>query len=470
MYPQLACTPRELSFKCTLTKCLEYPLVQLLPNGMFSLSDKLLKQWRWLEDTVLHATHILTKAGLGWLHTVFWFPPPNICELIAPKAIGRLPGVIIPVREYCLWQNKIWDMTTARSAIPICAPAKNLVASLIREEKVKRQRRETAAFVPYQLHPEELIETHPPHSPAQHHVAPPPAAPSASHSFPPLPTDMMFPVPRLNTSSIPGRPAWEMFIEKKRKDIQATRNEASPADLQVWDARLVNSKAQRIPGQKGAAVFHWKAQEGVRKRTQVDHKLIKDVWCNITECLSSLRVPRQRIYDEVRNEWDICTEFDLSENPDNPVDDFYDSEPPVSGSFDLLAAAAAGTFVPAAPSAILASANENPMRAPFTFNPKPDHSQQGHDIVYGPPQVQIDPEYRPLESTLYYRLGIIIDNSLNIPDLLSQLPPTRRLDIIKVKQVTAEINAPLEDHHNEGAICMAVSCLAMQKRPPSSLS
>ena len=70
---------------------------------------------------------------------------------------------------------------------------------------------------------------------------------------------------------------------------------------------------QGAPGKRGAKVYHWEESEttAIRTRTLVPRSQVNDIWGNYGS--------KQRRYDGIRDEWDICTEFD----PNDISDDAY---------------------------------------------------------------------------------------------------------------------------------------------------
>ncbi|KAH7904900.1 hypothetical protein BJ138DRAFT_1118972 [Hygrophoropsis aurantiaca] len=112
-------------------------------------------------------------------------------------------------------------------------------------------------------------------------------------------------------------PWWVEYLEKKQKKISESRQTADPQNLQRFNSRLLTSQSNSIPGNKGPVVYHWQTQGSKRVRARIDQNRIEDVWDRTSET-NRERMPEQRVFDEVANTWDICTEFDSSEYEDNP--------------------------------------------------------------------------------------------------------------------------------------------------------
>ncbi|KAJ3803534.1 hypothetical protein F5876DRAFT_18159, partial [Lentinula aff. lateritia] len=73
--------------------------------------------------------------------------------------------------------------------------------------------------------------------------------------------------------------------------------------------REANADKDQPPGRKGARVYYWDLVEGTRVRTAVGRSNYEDIWERYGL--------RQRRYDSVADEWEVCTDFDPNDAPDD---------------------------------------------------------------------------------------------------------------------------------------------------------
>ncbi|KAG6819796.1 hypothetical protein H0H93_008550 [Arthromyces matolae] len=111
---------------------------------------------------------------------------------------------------------------------------------------------------------------------------------------------------------------WEQFFARHAYDPLLL----SPLEKQKWESRAKNAVKQAAPGKKGARVFVWDDVDGFRVRRHAGRKHVDDIW----EAYGS----KQRRYDALRDEWDLCSEF--GENSDDGSDD----EGPIGASHDTV--------------------------------------------------------------------------------------------------------------------------------------
>ncbi|KAJ3871533.1 hypothetical protein F5051DRAFT_433784, partial [Lentinula edodes] len=126
-------------------------------------------------------------------------------------------------------------------------------------------------------------------------------------------------IPRLDGGTQPRKS--EGVIEfLKRREIDRLRKIASE-DMKDRQSRLQrekNASRDMPPGRKGARVYYWDMVEGIRVRTAVGRNNYEDIWERYGQ--------RQRHYDSVADEWDICTELDPNDEPSYPDDDDDDGD------------------------------------------------------------------------------------------------------------------------------------------------
>ncbi|KAF8823664.1 hypothetical protein HHX47_DHR9000321 [Lentinula edodes] len=138
---------------------------------------------------------------------------------------------------------------------------------------------------------------------------------------PPLPIEEQIPreiltnkprlrLPRLDGGSLP-RPNESLFDFIQRREVHRLKVIASesPVERQSRLQREENATKDRPPGRKGARVYYWDLVEGTRVRTPVGRSNYEDIW----ERYGS----HQRRYDSVADEWEVCTDFDPNDAPDD---------------------------------------------------------------------------------------------------------------------------------------------------------
>ncbi|KAH7904053.1 hypothetical protein BJ138DRAFT_1119777 [Hygrophoropsis aurantiaca] len=337
---------------------LAVPKIVLQPDGTFGLPLHSYEQWLWLEQSLIHATQVLMDAGVGFPDTVSWFPFPqefgyqcahktysrayrcamasrdafrpligglllmfacradpvailerqstlssmqiaDLCELLLFRITGTLPGVILPVFEYCQWHDKIWDMIKSHNKIPVwyafgnethkflihqslrplirnCAPSDSEVHHLIAFEKARRESAALVSLLPTQTSLNNPEAVHPHAALMDDPQYQPPGAPASALT---------------SEDFASARPWWKIFLEQKEHKISAAQQNASIAHC------------------RGPSVFYWQKDGNRCVRHPIDRNL--------------------RVFDEVSNTWDVCTQFDPSEYEDGPghADDEDSDEP-----------------------------------------------------------------------------------------------------------------------------------------------
>ncbi|KAJ3850684.1 hypothetical protein EV368DRAFT_44759 [Lentinula lateritia] len=130
-------------------------------------------------------------------------------------------------------------------------------------------------------------------------------------------------LPRIDGGTLP-RPNEDLFSFIKRRDAQRLRaiSSETAVERQSRLSREKNAEKDRAPGRKGARVYYWDLVEGVRVRTAVGRSNYEDIW----ERYGS----RQRRYDSVADEWEVCTDLDPDDGPD---DSRYDDDDDDSDCF-----------------------------------------------------------------------------------------------------------------------------------------
>ncbi|KAJ3886121.1 hypothetical protein GG344DRAFT_58043 [Lentinula edodes] len=144
---------------------------------------------------------------------------------------------------------------------------------------------------------------------------PPPLLPIEEQILREIPTNKpRLRLPRIDGGTLP-RPNESLFDFIQRREVRRLKVIASesPAEHQSHLQREENATKDRPPGRKGARVYYWDLVEGTRVWTPVGRSNYEDIW----ERYGS----HQRRYDSVADEWEVCTDFDPNDTPDD-----YDSD------------------------------------------------------------------------------------------------------------------------------------------------
>ncbi|KAJ3927377.1 MAG: hypothetical protein NXY57DRAFT_965537 [Lentinula lateritia] len=108
------------------------------------------------------------------------------------------------------------------------------------------------------------------------------------------------------------------FLKRRASDKARAIATESAKDRQSRLQREEHASKDMPPGRKGARVYYWDLVEGVRVRNPVGRSNYEDIWERYG--------PRQRCYDAVADEWDICTELDPNDEPSFGDDDEDDDD------------------------------------------------------------------------------------------------------------------------------------------------
>ena len=150
-------------------------------------------------------------------------------------------------------------------------------------------------------------------------VTPPEATPlettPPTPSFPPTThrVDLKFPALQRGSGQKPGE-KWQDFMKRKENRRAALLVAESE---KARHARLDRERAKEsgaCPGAKAKVrVWQWVVDpdSGIRVRTEIYRREWEDIWENYGQ--------NQRIYDGFANEWDVCTEFDPSDEAPAPL-------------------------------------------------------------------------------------------------------------------------------------------------------
>jgi len=152
-----------------------------------------------------------------------------------------------------------------------------------------------------------------------------PAISPAAQLFPELPS---------GSRQRPGETCRQFLDRMEAKKGEIMERELPQARIRRLDRERAASK-HIAPGHRGPTVFHWEKRPehpGIRVRTLVPRTYVEGMFCGYGN--------GQRVYNGFLNEWDICTELDPGERPDDLSDDdespLPPTGPPTSGTLQPL--------------------------------------------------------------------------------------------------------------------------------------
>jgi hypothetical protein len=101
---------------------------------------------------------------------------------------------------------------------------------------------------------------------------------------------------------------WQAFFARRGTENEKRRRMESPLEL---ESRTNREKMVSQPGRssKSARVFEWEEIDGFYIRTYVPRWQVEHIW----EAYGK----NQRRFDSFRNEWDLCTQFDVQDTSDH---------------------------------------------------------------------------------------------------------------------------------------------------------
>ncbi|KAF8831592.1 hypothetical protein HHX47_DHR1000368 [Lentinula edodes] len=234
-------------------------------------------KWEWKEK--LQQQTSISSEWLEYFHQILDLP--MVGAFVDVHTSGCLPWIPvflkakIPLMLYWGSINN-WSIPTTLDHL-ICTPNSSIINTLISEQR------------PY----------------------PPPPLPTEGHIPREVPTNKpRLHLPRIDGGSLP-RPNESLFDFIQRREVYRLKVIASesPTERQSRLQREENARKDRPPGRKGARVYYWDLVEGTRVRTAVGRSNYEDIW----ERYGS----HQRRYDSVADEWEVCTDFDPNDAPDD---------------------------------------------------------------------------------------------------------------------------------------------------------
>jgi hypothetical protein len=108
---------------------------------------------------------------------------------------------------------------------------------------------------------------------------------------------------------------WRSFFTRRQEEDERRAQRETPQQKQSRLAKTQHAHKAGVPGRKGARVYVWEDIDGflVRKAAGRNHYSL--IWGDYSA--------KQRRYDSFRNEWDLCVNFDPTEQSG---DDSYDMD------------------------------------------------------------------------------------------------------------------------------------------------
>lgn len=111
------------------------------------------------------------------------------------------------------------------------------------------------------------------------------------------------------TASNSGKTIHE-WIELRKSMIDKAKLTADDEKQRSWQQRQINSERGHCPGKLGPIVYEWDRDESDRPvRSRVNRSNVEHVWFSFGN--------RQRWFNCVANEWELCRELDPSDAPED---------------------------------------------------------------------------------------------------------------------------------------------------------
>lgn len=103
------------------------------------------------------------------------------------------------------------------------------------------------------------------------------------------------------------------WLRSRKEEVEATKLRATPEQLHRYNQRQVEAQKLDCPGRRGAIVYEWESDErNILTRRLVTRAEVPRIW--------SLYGNKQRWFNCVRNEWDLCHELDPDDTPSDTED------------------------------------------------------------------------------------------------------------------------------------------------------
>ncbi|KAG2124392.1 uncharacterized protein EDB93DRAFT_1110660, partial [Suillus bovinus] len=231
---------------------------------------------------------------------------------------------------------------------------------------------------------------------------------------------------------------WDALVEDRKAKLEEFLSRASNAIKERVKKRLQDAASFIIPTQRdGTRFFMWYRSKQGRFRGELDYEDAKKEFAS--------RRKGHFVYDEISNQWDICSLFDKDEVPTHDDTEFEHPLPEVDP-----------TPVPL-------------LREPPTL--PSDHNEVGRSIVHKSVIGQDILLGTSLEEVLFSRYGLICHTQSEIQsasDFLN-IQESQIVDTYTVRKYIMEAGLRLDKPSNEFAIRYFISSLVLELEPPSVL-
>jgi hypothetical protein len=229
----------------------------------------------------------------------------------------------------------------------------------------------------------------------------------------------------------------------KRVEFFSTASESIKEHVQK---RLEDAVKFILPTRRdGTRFFTWYRSRKGRFRGEIDYEDAKKEF--------ESRSQGQFVYDEVSNQWDICSLFES--NPDDIHEDIATCDDP---AVDFNEVEIQDTVAPI-PAPVI-------NKPPILLS---DHNDIGRNIIYGGDVCEDILFSHSLEDVLFSRYGLVCHAQSEIQSQgdFRAVEESQMIDTYTVRKYLMEMNLPLLQPKNEFSIQYFVSCLVQDINPPS---
>jgi hypothetical protein len=239
---------------------------------------------------------------------------------------------------------------------------------------------------------------------------------------------------------------WDALVNARELKEREFSSSASPSIKERVRKRLENAVKFILPTRRdGTRFFVWYQSRKGRFRGEIDYEdAMKEF---------ESRSRGHFKYDEVSNQWDICSLFES--DPDTTHDDIA-TDDGLTINFDEAEIQETVTPIPA-------PTIKKPPILPF------NHNDIGRNILYSG-DVREDILFSDsLENVLFCRYGLVChaQSEIQSQDDFTTMEEPRMIDTYTVRKYLMEMNLPLLKQKNEFSVQYFVSCLTQDISPPS---
>jgi hypothetical protein len=231
---------------------------------------------------------------------------------------------------------------------------------------------------------------------------------------------------------------WNALIEARKHKREEFLSQASDSIKERVKKRLQDAVNLILPTRRdGTRFFMWYRSKQGRFRGELDYEDAKKEF--------ETRRQEQFVYDEISNQWDICSLFDKDRDAEH--DDV---------AFDH-------------PSEELDTTPAPRLNNPPTLSS--NHNELGRTVVHPTPIRQDILFGTSLEDVLYSRYGLLCSTQSEIESASDfiHIEESQIVDIYTIRKYIMEVNLPSEHRSNEFAIRYFISSLVLELQPPSLL-